>query len=976
MNTEQLLKHVAGITWALWLSTLATEVVATTTNPAKLQPLRPVDSSSPFTFQQSIPDLPNDIIRKYRAIDTSGSATCAIRSKDLGIDCWGLNEFGQASPPIKGKFKYLSMGGSVGCALTTGNRLLCWGQDTSRPREDQARERYISVSAGEGHVCAIRAGNHRVDCWGSNDHGQLNSPSGAFKSISSRNNKSCGLRVSGELECWGDSAFMNYPRPTGKFKDVSVGTLHGCAVRSDNGSLACWGNGFYGEDLAPSGRFKSVTSGTDHTCGLLITNTAVCWGRNQWGQLNIPKGIKISSLNAGGAQTCGLDNSRKLLCRGSFATGDATPAQAESLLYPISSEGIRPQAAVIDDIVGDVVTNFVANIFVKWGDSIDGTMGDTLLFIGGLLGASSEKATIEKLQAIQNQLDALAQSLSNVDKKASVILSDLKTLQCDDKLGDLDTAVVNIRAAMRLYQGNGVLTDPGSYMALVRNELTKAQQSGYIPTDLRPSMRQFVSDWYAKVADDMARIDAVLMNTNYKTGPLGVCLDKAYMAYQNRTDDKQFDDRRIWKGIYWVIKKAMVDQAQGAQMLLDMNKFSVITALSDPAVESSIEPIPEGIEWHTTTLCKDVKAHSSRAAANRRWELALQGCQRNENITRMLYRNLVQQIELAGAPYSDKDVMLSMGSDLLGKGTAKDNALWLRSFSPEVSGLRKMHYDWMMTAEGTELEGHGDAKLYFSEGDRDKLGTWRADGNIWSDIFQNAQAAGYNPDRVSMMADAKSDIDDSTIFNSSIKGILFWMTGSTYRMDWRVVMGVSGDDAFKADAKCFVGSGIGKVCSSSEFSQLWGGGCHITGNDYFPTRVTYKACGWTEKYKQLMLDYRLGDISLEYWYRPLAEYDTDSYFSKVIQSPNLFPDSTSPELYRMPVLLVKYRTCTPAMVVANQDKTRENFRLVAGNDGSSRELPTRCGTDLDYFIDKMVKRPDVPELEQLVRKPVYPAGVN
>ena len=28
------------------------------------------------------------------------------------------------------------------------------------------------------------------------------------------------------------------------------------------------------------------------------------------------------------------------------------------------------------------------------------------------------------------------------------------------------------------------------------------------------------------------------------------------------------------------------------------------------------------------------------------------------------------------------------------------------------------------------------------------------------------------------------------------------------------------------------------------------------------------------------------------------------------------------------------------------------------------------------IIDKMIKRPDVPELDKLVRKPVYPAGVK
>lgn len=958
----------------LSLTLLGTLPNATWANARQQEPIRPVESSSPFTFQQKLPDIPNGIDRQYTVIDTGGSATCAIRAKDRGVDCWGLNELGQANAPETGKFKTLSMGGSVGCALDVKHRLQCWGQPGRQPSVEQGKLRYLEVSAGDDHVCAIRMGTRAIECWGSNSSGQLNAPQGAFKTISSRAHKACGLRTNGQLECWGDPAFLSYPRPTGKFKDVSVGTLHGCAVRADDARVVCWGNGYYGEDLPPSGRFKSVTSGTDHTCGRRTNGTAICWGRNQWGQLDLPGDIKLHSLNAGGAQTCAIDHKNHEICRGSFAFN--------SLLFPYpgysrsraEGQGVSPQAVVIDDFVGNVITNFLGNLFVSWGDSTGGSAGDTLLFIGGLLGASSDKETNEKLQAIQNQLDELANSLAAVDQKASVIISDLKTLQCDDKLGDLDSAVRNIRAAYRKYQGTGPLTDPGSYMSLVRNELTKAQQTGYVATDLRPAMRQFVTEWYGKVAEDMARIDAVLMNANYKSGPFGVCLDKAFMAYQAQTGDKQFDDRRIWKGLYWVIQKAMADQALAAQMLLDMNKFTAITALSDPAVEPGIPVIPVGSDWNAASLCADVKAHAAQAAGNRRWDQALQACKANENVVRLLYRNLVQQVEMAGAPYTDKDVMLSMGSDLLGKGTAIDNLLWLRSFDRNLPGLWTGHWNWAMSQATNDLAGHGDANIYYGEGYTDKLGTWRADGNAWKDLFDNAVASALNQDRVSYMADTFSEIDGVSLFDSSIKGVTFWMTGSTYTMNWQEVVSGDGDANLKGDAKCLVASEIGKVCSTTEFSRLYGGSCS-TEEQYFPTRVTYRTCGWTGLAKRYTQDQGLGGLSLQYYYRPLANYDTGRHLEKVIEVPRLFPDH-NPPLYRMPVLVVRERTCTPAMVLANQSQPRVNSRSVAGTDGKTRELPTRCGTDLDYFIDKLIRRPDVPELDLLVRKPVFPAGVN
>lgn len=78
----------------------------------------------------------------------------------------------------------------------------------------------------------------------------------------------------------------------------------------------------------------------------------------------------------------------------------------------------------------------------------------------------------------------------------------------------------------------------------------------------------------------------------------------------------------------------------------------------------------------------------------------------------------------------------------------------------------------------------------------------------------------------------------------------------------------------------------------------------------------------------------------------------------------------------MPALDVAYRNCTPSMVIANPGTAREKFRPVSGKDAYTRNLPSRCGTDLDYFIDKMIQRPDVPGIDELVRKPVFPAGVN
>lgn len=78
------------------------------------------------------------------------------------------------------------------------------------------------------------------------------------------------------------------------------------------------------------------------------------------------------------------------------------------------------------------------------------------------------------------------------------------------------------------------------------------------------------------------------------------------------------------------------------------------------------------------------------------------------------------------------------------------------------------------------------------------------------------------------------------------------------------------------------------------------------------------------------------------------------------------------------MLDVSKRWCTPPMVLDTNGQIafREKNRNVTLNDSQAVALPSRCGTDMDYFIEKLIKRPDVPDVDKLVRKPVYPEGVN
>lgn len=100
---------------------------------------------------------------------------CVIRD-DGAIECWGLDEDGQASPP--------------------------------------EGEGYTAISLGLRHSCALDR-NGRVECWGADEHGQTSSPEGnGFVNLVSGDDFSCAWNSDGATQCWGRFAEDVYPTPT------------------------------------------------------------------------------------------------------------------------------------------------------------------------------------------------------------------------------------------------------------------------------------------------------------------------------------------------------------------------------------------------------------------------------------------------------------------------------------------------------------------------------------------------------------------------------------------------------------------------------------------------------------------------------------------------------------------------------------------------------------------------------------------
>ena len=175
---------------------------------------------------------------------------------------------------------------------------------------------FKTVSAGDGHSCAIRA-DDTIICWGNNDRGQTDAPGGAFKAVSVSIAHSCGLRADDTITCWGNNYRGEADAPAGAFKAVSAGSGHSCGLRADD-TITCWGWNQFGQADAPTGAFKTVSSGIDnsfHSCAIRADDTITCWGHNGSGQTDAPGGA-FKAVSVGGSRSCAIRADDTITCWG------------------------------------------------------------------------------------------------------------------------------------------------------------------------------------------------------------------------------------------------------------------------------------------------------------------------------------------------------------------------------------------------------------------------------------------------------------------------------------------------------------------------------------------------------------------------------------------------------------------------------------------------------------------------------------
>lgn len=361
---------------------------------------------------------------KWRQVTAGANISCGIKN-DGKAYCWGNNYWGQigdgsttfSSLPVavdttgflKNKtIKDIAIGYNSACAVTTDNKIYCWGDGSIGQLGNNLLNSSLTpvavdmsgvlsgktinmISAGWHSYCVV-ASDNQVYCWGNNGSGQLGDGSEidrpypvkvtfsgqSIKAISSEDSTFCAITFSNSAYCWGYNG-------DGEVGDGSSTDKTTPSAVDTTGVLS-------GKTI------KSISAGREHTCAIASDNRAYCWGYNSYQQIgntsiselgspvpvavdtsDILNGINLESVSAGGYHTCVISNAGKAYCWGINWDGALGNNTTENSPVPVAvdASGELKGVTLKYTSTGDFHTCALDNngIAYCWGKNFDGQIG-------------------------------------------------------------------------------------------------------------------------------------------------------------------------------------------------------------------------------------------------------------------------------------------------------------------------------------------------------------------------------------------------------------------------------------------------------------------------------------------------------------------------------------------------------------------------------------------------------------------------
>ncbi|KAL8552152.1 hypothetical protein ACS0TY_001006 [Phlomoides rotata] len=222
----------------------------------------------------------------FDAVAGGHDTLCGVRSGGFSLLCWNTTFnpkriYYDASAPLMS----LAIGDTQICALTNGT-VVCWRQNNvSSSQIPSGNSQFRGISSGLGFSCGVVEQNNRVLCWGSDEAISIQSEfaNSTMMNIQVGGNFACGINTSGFIECKGsnNNGQLNTPANIAyEYTDLALGSNHTCAIRRLNNTVICWGgNGEFSSNITGNISFESIIAGFDFTCGLTTNNfSIICWG--------------------------------------------------------------------------------------------------------------------------------------------------------------------------------------------------------------------------------------------------------------------------------------------------------------------------------------------------------------------------------------------------------------------------------------------------------------------------------------------------------------------------------------------------------------------------------------------------------------------------------------------------------------------------------------------------------------------------